>query len=188
MDDGKFTWYSPKDLIVRTSGSPPALVPSIRAIVHRADPMQSIAAVQTLSAIVDGETAPRAAQLSVLGAFAIVAFVLAAVGIHAVLSFAVSQRAQEIGVRLALGAQPRDILAMIAGRSAVLIAAGLVPGLALAYAAGRSMEALLAGVTPADPATFALAVATVVVMTIAGSLVPAMRALHVNPIDALKSE
>src|SRR5881628_2275877 len=98
-------------------------------------------------------TSSISAQVRVLVAFAALAFVLAAVGIHGLLSFAVSQRAQEIGVRMALGAQRLDILRMVMMRSAWLSIAGVVPGLALAYAAGRSMQALLAGVTPTDPRT-----------------------------------
>jgi len=124
----------------------------------------------------------------VLSAFALIAFILAAVGIHGLLSFAVSQRTTEIGVRLALGAQRRDILTMVLTRSALLALAGVVPGMALAFAAGRSMEALLAGVKPADTLTLAGAVGLSVVMTIVGSLAPTMRALRVDPITALRSE
>jgi putative ABC transport system permease protein len=111
-----------------------------------------------------------------------------AVGMHGLLSFAISQRTQEIGVRLALGAQSADILSMIMRRSVMLAIAGLVPGVALAYAAGRSMEALLAGVKPADGLTFASAVGLSVLMTVAGSLAPTLRALRVDPVTALRAE
>jgi putative ABC transport system permease protein len=124
----------------------------------------------------------------VLGAFAAIAFVLAAVGIHGLLSFAVSQRAQEIGVRMALGAQRSDILGMVVTRSLWLAAAGVVPGLALAYAAGRGMQALLVGVTPADLPTFASTGVLAIVMTMAGTLMPTLRALRVDPISALRAE
>jgi len=124
----------------------------------------------------------------VLAAFAAVAFVLAAVGIHGLLSFAVSQRTAEIGVRIALGAQRRDILAMVLSRGVKLSLAGVVPGVFLAYAAGRSMEALLAGVHPADAVTIAGAVGLSVLMTIVGTLAPTLRALRVDPISALRTE
>ena len=123
-----------------------------------------------------------------LGAFAAIAFVLAGIGIHGLLSFAVSQREQEIGVRMALGAQSSDILGMVMRRCLMLTVAGVVPGVALAYAAGRSMQALLAGVAPADALTLAAAVGLVVVMTVAGSVFPTLRALRVNPIIAIRAE
>src|SRR4029077_1783714 len=116
------------------AGSPASLAPAVRAIVRGADPEVAITETQTLADLVERDTASRATQVRVLGAFAAIAFVLAAVGIHGLLSFAVSQRAQEIGVRVALGAQSRDILALIVTRSVWLSLAGVVPGIALAYA------------------------------------------------------
>jgi putative ABC transport system permease protein len=192
LPDGAILFFAPKDLIVRTAATPAvdplSLVPAIRAIVHGADPQQPVSDVRTLASIVDGETASRAVQLRVLAAFAAIAFVLAAVGIHGLLSFAVSQRTQEIGVRVALGAQPRDILGMIVIRGVWLAVAGVVPGIALAYAAGRSMQALLVGVTPADAPTFLAVCALAIVMTIVGSLTPTLRALRVDPIAAIRTE
>src|SRR4029077_17065693 len=116
------------------------------------------------------------------------AFLLAAVGIHGLLSFAVSQRTAEIGVRLALGAQASDIVSMVLRRCVLLALAGVIPGIVLAYAAGRSMEALLAGVKPADTVTLTSAVALSVLMTVLGSLAPTLRALQVDPITALRAE
>jgi len=134
------------------------------------------------------DTASRTVQVRVVTAFAVVAFVLAAVGIHGLLSFAVSQRAQEIGVRMALGAQSGDILRMVVRRSVMLAMAGVIPGVALAYVAGRSMEALLAGVRPADAPTMIAAVGLSVLMTLVGSVMPTLRALRVDPISALRAE
>ena len=113
---------------------------------------------------------------------------LAGIGIHGLLSFAVSQRAQEIGVRIALGAQPGDILRMIVAHTARLAVAGVVPGLALAYAAGRSMQALLFGIAPSDLPTYAAAVALTMLMTLAGTAAPTLRALRVDPIAAIRTE
>jgi putative ABC transport system permease protein len=190
LADGAILFFAPKDLIVRATPAidPTSLVPSIRAIVHEADPQQPVSDVRTLAEIVGRETASRTVQLRVLAAFAAIAFVLAAVGIHGLLSFAVSQRAQEIGVRVALGAQKRDILTMVMARSLWLAIAGVIPGLALAYAAGRAMRALLVGVTPADAPTFLAVGALAMVMTILGSLMPTLRALRVDPITALRAE
>jgi predicted permease len=188
VPDNSIIGYVPKDLLVRTSSSMPAIVPAIREIVRRADPSQPVSNVRWLADIVDLDTASRSVQLRVLGAFAAIAFVLAGVGIHGLLSFAVSQRVQEIGVRLALGAQRRDIVSMMMRRSAVLVAAGVVPGIGLAYAAGRSMEALLAGVKPADALTMASAIALAVVMATLGTIAPTVRAMRVDPITALRTE
>ena len=138
--------------------------------------------------MVTRDTASRAVQVRVLGAFAAIAFVLAAVGIHGLLSFAVSQRTQEIGVRVALGATPADILSMVLRHGMLLAAAGLVPGMVLAYAAGRSLEALLAGVKPTDLWTMTAAVGLTLAMTILGCVAPTLRALRVDAITALKTE
>jgi ABC-type antimicrobial peptide transport system permease subunit len=116
------------------------------------------------------------------------AFLLAAVGIHGLLSFTVSSRAQEIGVRLALGAQRSDILGMILGDAARLSVAGILCGAAAAYLAGSSMRALLAGVDPADVPTFAAATALCVLMALTGSLIPAVRAIHIDPASAIRVE
>jgi len=188
VPDAALVWYAPKDLAVRSSASPAELVPAIRHIVAHADPELAISDVQAMSEIVAAETAPRAVQLRVLSAFAALSFLLAAVGIHGVLSFAVSQRAREIGVRMALGARPGNIVGMILGRGLLMAAAGALPALPLAYAIGRAMQALLAGVSPGDPATFMSAAGLSLVMTAAGSLWPAWRALAVDPITAIRSE
>jgi putative ABC transport system permease protein len=141
-----------------------------------------------MSDILDAETAARSTQVRVLAGFAFVAFLLAAIGIHGVLAFAVSQRTPEIGVRIALGAQRRDIFSMIFRRGVLLVAAGVIPGLGLALLAGRSLQALLVGVPPADPATIAAVAGLTVLMTLAGTLLPTMRAVRVDPIRAIRAE
>jgi putative ABC transport system permease protein len=188
VGDNAITFYAPRTLAVRSSGDPAKLTPAVRDIVRRAAPTAPITETRTLMDLVDLETASRAVQVRVLTAFAVIAFVLAAVGIHGLLAFAVSQRTQEIGVRMALGAQARDILSMVVWRGLILAGAGVVPGLILAYFAGRSMEALLAGVKPADTATFASAIVLTLVMTVLGTLAPTLRALRVDPITALRAE
>ena len=132
--------------------------------------------------------ADRRFMLLLLGVFGGAALLLATLGVYSVISFLVTQRRQEIGVRVALGAQRSDIMSMILRRSAVLVVAGLIPGVVLAYAAGRSMEALLAGVKPADTTTMAAAIGLAIVMATAGSVLPTARALRVDPITALRTE
>jgi putative ABC transport system permease protein len=186
--DEWITYYAPRALAVRAAGPLSVLGPAIRAIVHRADPEIAITEMQTLDQVVSGDTASRTTQVFVLGVFAGVAFLLAAVGLHGVLVFAVSQRSREIGVRVALGARPRDVVRMVAFHAARLGAAGLGVGLAAAYAAARSIESLLAGVRPGDAEAYGAAVALVGVMLVAGTLVPTLRALRVDPITAIRSE
>jgi predicted permease len=188
VPDGGLIGYTPKDLVVRSSGDALALVSAIRGIVARADPQQPVSDVRMLSDVVEAETAPRSVQLRVLGAFAAMAVLLAGIGIHGLLAFAVSNRSQELGVRIALGAQRGDILKLVLRQGLVLAAAGTAVGIVLAYAAGRALEALLAGVRPHDAVAFLTAVALAVGMTIAGSLLPALRAVRVDPLNAIRTE
>lgn len=188
VPDGWLAWYPPKDLVIHSATGPETLLPAVRRIIRGADAEQPVSDVRTMADIVEQETASRAAQVRVLGAFAAIAFLLAGVGIHGLLSFAVSRRRQEIGVRIALGARPGEIVKMIVRQGAVLAGAGIVPGIVLAYAAGRAMEGLLAGVRPGDALTFASAIGLCVLMTVLGSLVPALRAVRIDPISAIRSE
>jgi putative ABC transport system permease protein len=188
MPDRMMAWHAPKDLIVRTTGAPTAVAPAIRAIIRRADPQQPISDLQTLDDLVQDQTTARAVQVRVLAAFAFAAFVLTGVGIHGLLSFIVSERAREIGVRIALGAQPGDVMAMVVGNSLRMAAIGGAIGLTVAYAAGRSMEALLAGVKPSDAATFGAAACLIVAMIVVGTIVPTWRALRIDPMTALRAD
>jgi predicted permease len=188
VPDGGIIFYVPKDLVVRASVPAATLVPAIRGVVARADPQQPISDVRLLADIVDEETAPRRAQVRVLGAFASLAFLLAAIGIHGLLAFSVSSRVREIGIRVALGARPGAILALVVRRGAVLALGGVILGVVLAYAAGRMLQAVLAGVGPADAATFLAATLVSLVMTLAGTLAPALRAIRVDPVVAMRVE
>jgi predicted permease len=188
VPDGGVIWYAPKDLVVRSTMDPVTLAPALRRIVHEADPEQPVSDVRTLSEIVSAETETRRVQAIALGSFALIAFVLAAIGIHGLLSFAVSSRTQEIGVRMALGASSGDILRMILNDAALLAAIGIAIGGVCAYAAGRQLQALLAGVNPGDPATFLGAIGLCAVMTMAGSLLPAARAIRLDAAKAIRTE
>jgi len=188
VEDGNLVFYAPKMMAIRTSASLDQVVPQVRAIVHQADPQQPISAIRPMSDIVAGDTASRAAQLRVLGVFAGIAILLAGIGIHGLLSFTVSQRTPEIGVRMALGAQRRDIVAMVLKRSAMLMLLGTIPGVALAYVAGRSLQTLLAGVAPADPLTFGSAILLTIVMATAGTLLPTLRAARVDAARAMREQ
>lgn len=188
VPDGGLIFYHPKDLVISASVPVPTLVPAIRQVIARADPQQPISEVRLVSEIVHAETAARRAQLRVLLLFGGLACLLAAVGIHGLLAFAVSSRTREIGVRIALGARARAIVSMIVGRALVLSAAGVVAGAVLGVAAGRTLQALLAGVNPLDPPVFATAAALAVVMTLGGCVLPVLRAVRIDPMAAIRSE
>jgi len=138
--------------------------------------------------VVSLETAPRVVQLRVLGGFAVIALGLAAIGIHGLLAFSVSSRVREIGVRIALGARASDIMWMVVGRSTTLAVVGITLGGVLAYAAGRSLQALLFGVSPANATVFTAAIVVSLLMTIAGSILPAWRAIRVDPMTATRAD
>jgi predicted permease len=186
--DGSIIGYAPKDLVIRTSADPETLLPAIRRIVRRADPEQPISDVALLTDIATAEAVPRLAQLRVIGAFAAIALLLAGIGMHGLLSYAVSQRTREIGVRMALGARRIDILRLVLRAGFALAGVGVVCGSALAYAAGRGMESLLLGVRPADPPTYLAAIGLALAMTLAGSLASALTAVRLDPMTAIRTE
>jgi hypothetical protein len=186
--DGRAWGYIPRELVVTAAEPFDDLVPAIRNIVKAEDPNLPISMVRAMTDIIDRQTATRSVQVRVLGGFALVAVLLAAIGIHGVLAFAVSQRTREIGVRIALGAQRRDIFTMVMKRAGLPVACGLILGLVLAYFAGQSLEALLAGVTPADLPTIAGAIVLTLVMALIGTLRPTLTAVRVDPLVAIRTE
>jgi predicted permease len=188
IGDGQSSFFNPKDMVIRTSVPAASIVPAVRRIVQQVDPQQPISNIMPLTTIVSDVTAARSVQVRVLVAFAAVAFLLAAIGIHGLLSFTVSNRQHEIGIRMALGAQRGEIVRLIMRQGVVLAVAGVLPGIVVAYAAGRAMQGLLAGVHPADAATFAAAASLCVIMTLIGSLLPAIRAARVDPATAFRAE
>ena len=188
IPDGWPMNFDPKDLVIKHSGAAESLLGAVREIVRAADPEQPISNVRALDEVLAGDTATRRAQVQVLGVLAVVAILLAGVGIYGLLAYMVAQRAQEIGVRLALGAEPAQLGRMILADGMRLAAIGIVPGVLGAYAAGRAMSALLFGIAPGDPAAFATGVGLAVAMTLAGSIVPSGRAVRVTPMSVLKME
>jgi predicted permease len=188
VPDNYIIWYAPKDLVVRSSLSADRLLPSLRRIIASADPEQPISDVQTMSHIVEEDTSSRLTQVSVLGGFTFLAVLLTGIGIHGLLSFTVSMRTQEIGVRVALGAKSQNIMAMVLRDSLLLGLVGAIVGSMLAYAAGRSLASLLAGVQPGDLSTYAAGLVVALCTTLAGSLWPTWRALRVDPMTAMRVE
>jgi ABC-type antimicrobial peptide transport system permease subunit len=181
-------FFSPKDLAVRTTGDATSLAPALRRIIREVDPEQAVADVRLLEDVVSSKTASRRTQLHVVGAFTVIAFLLSAVGIYGLLSFAVLTRTQEVGVRLALGARPGNILGMFLRQGLVLGVLGLAVGVPLAYAAARGMSSVLFSVEPTDVMTYASACLLVLVMALIGSFGPAVRASRVDPAISIRGE
>jgi predicted permease len=188
MADSSLIFYAPKDLVVRSTSAEAALLPSLRRIIAAADPDQPISDVRTLSDIVGDETAPRVTQLRLLGALSGIALLIAGLGIHGLLAFAVSRRTRELGVRRALGEGTRSLVGRVLTEGLVLSLVGLALGVAMAWAAARAMGALLAGVQPADPLTLGAAAALCLATALAGGIWPAIRAARVDPVIALREE
>lgn len=186
VPDGGMVFYTPKELVVRTAGDEGAVIPDIRRAIRAADPYLPIAAARSLDDVLDEDTAPRRVQASLLAAFAIVAVLLTAVGIHGLIAFTVSLQQRELGVRMALGATPTRVLRLVLGRAITLAAIGAAAGLAVAWLASSWLRSLLYGVSQADPATFAAGAAICIVMTVAGTLGPAIRAIRIDPVRVIR--
>jgi predicted permease len=188
VSDGWFPFYAPKDLVIHSSQSPEHLIPAIRQILHAADSEQPISNIRTMDEVVAGETESRTVQMRVLVVFTGIAILLAGLGIYGLLSFTVSMRQQEFGIRMALGAGQGDIFKMVLGQGVVLALAGLLPGLALAYIAARLLQSLLAGVKPADALTFSTAAGLCLITALLGTLIPAIRAVRADPAAVMRAE
>jgi predicted permease len=173
-------------LMVRTEGDPQRFVNSIRKEVLAIDPNQPIAAVQTMDELLESSVGKQRLTLLLLGSFAGVAFLLAAIGIYGLIAYSVVQRTQELGIRRALGAQAADILRLVVGGGLRLTMIGIVIGIFGAFAATRAMRGLLFHVSATDPGVFAGVALVFAAVALAASSIPAWRALHVDPMKALR--
>jgi putative ABC transport system permease protein len=180
--------YEPEYLAVRASGDPLALAEIVRQQIWSVDKEQPVAGVMPLEDLVDENLSSRRMQASLLSGFAALALLLVTLGIYAVLSFAVTQRTQEIGVRVALGAQPRDVLRMIFSQGFKLFLIGAAIGLTAAFALSRALVHLLFGVSAYDPASFAGVTVLLAIVAFLACYVPARRATRVDPLVALRYE
>lgn len=175
-------------LSVRTETDPTTIVGAIRAVVHELDPSLPMTDVQTMEDVLWTSASPQRFNTWLLSVFAAVALVLAAIGVGGVLASAASQRTREIGVRMALGAERRDVLLMVLRQGMTLVALGCAVGLPAAFMLTRLMSSLLFEIGPRDPMTFAGVTAVLAVVAIAACYVPAHRATLVNPIAAIRDE
>ena len=184
---GRFT-YPFATVAIRTAGDPRAVVPAAVAALREIDPNVAAADVKTMEEVIDSSVAQRRLTMLLLAGFAGLALALAAVGIYGVIGYSVSQRTQEIGIRMALGAQRSAVMRLVVGQAMALAAAGLVAGGIGAWLLTRLMQKLLFGVTPSDPLTFgAVSLLLALVAAVAASI-PGLRATRVDPVVALRSE
>ena len=179
---------SGSSVIVRAANGPVGLLDSIRHVSARMSNQQVIFGVQTMDSLISDSMASRRFSMILLALFAALALLLASVGIYGVISYVVGQRAHEIGVRMALGAQPRDILRLILGRGGKLAGLGVVVGLAAALGLTRLMTSMLYGVGATDPLTFSAVAILLTLIALAACYIPARRATRVDPVEALRYE
>jgi putative ABC transport system permease protein len=175
-------------LLVRTAGDAIGIVAGVREAVRRIDPVQPLSTVRTVEQLMLEAVATRRFVMLLLGVFAVSATLLAAVGIHGVLAFAVGRRTREIGVRMALGAQRRGVLGMVVGQAMRQALAGLVIGIIVALAAGRFIRGQLFGISAADPLTFVAVALVLLGVAGAAAWIPAWRAASIQPLEALREE
>jgi predicted permease len=181
-------WNAPRDLLTRSDGDPMRLVPAIRSAVWSVDAAQPVSNVQTLDEIVGEEVVQQRLGMTLLAVFAGLALLLAGIGLYGVLAYAVTQRTQEIGVRMALGATPGRVLGMVMADAMSMSAIGIAAGLAASSALTRLMASLVFGVNVRDPLTFAAVPVLIGLVSLAASYIPARRATKVDPITAVRYE
>jgi putative ABC transport system permease protein len=175
-------------LAVRTAVEPTSLAGAVRAQIAAIDPEQPIYNVTTLEQTLTESTAPRRFNVLLLGIFAAIALALATIGIYGVMAFSVTQRTHEIGLRMALGAEQRDVLGLILRQGLRLTLVGVALGVAGAWGLTRFLTSFLYGVRPSDPATFVLVSLALIAVSILASYIPARRAMKVDPMVALRYE
>jgi putative ABC transport system permease protein len=176
------------NLVVRSRIPPSELVAAVRDQVRSLDPDLPLSAVRTLQDVLDTSLAPRRFFMVLLGSFAGLALGLACVGTYSVFAFTVARRAREIGIRMAMGAQTRQVLGLVLGQGVRLALAGVVVGVAGALVLTRFLRTAVFGVGIGDPATYAGVTAVVVLVALAACWIPARRATRVEPMTALRDE
>ncbi|MGC1295196.1 MAG: ABC transporter permease [Alloacidobacterium sp.] len=175
-------------LLVRTSVTPESIVPIVRSAVRDLDSNVAIYNVQTVDEVLSDSMARQKMTAVLLGIFAVVAVVLAAIGIYGVLAYSVEQRTREIGVRMAVGARREDILTLVLKQAAVFVVAGIVAGLAVGFAGARLLSGLLFKTSTADPVSISVTIGALVAIAALAVSLPAQRAASVEPTEALRAE
>jgi len=187
-------WWFPQaptrdfSLVVRSSTDAASVASAMTGAIRRIDPNQAVADVRALAAFISDDLARPRFAMQLLGGFAVVALLLAGMGLYGVVAFWVARRTSEIGLRIAIGAQPGDVLWLVMRRTVFLVGGGVAIGLIASMASARALAGLLYGVTPADPTALMLATLFLVVVAMLAAYLPARRALHVDPVVALRAD
>jgi putative ABC transport system permease protein len=187
-NDFYFLWYGPMYLMIQTASDPVGLIPTVRREIHAIDPGIAVSDFRTMNQLLDSSTGPRRFSTVLLSIFAGLALVLAVIGIYGILSWSVAQRTQEIGIRMAVGADSRGILRLILGRGLKLAILGLAIGLAATFAFTRVLASQLFEISPHDPWVLTSVSLLMLGVTVAACYLPARRATKVDPATTLRSE
>jgi putative ABC transport system permease protein len=180
--------WSPMHFVIHTAAEPTALVPTLRSMLAEIDPNLPISDVESMDEIVANSVATRRFNMLLLTVFAGVALLLALAGIYGVQAYSVTRRTSEIGIRVAMGARPAQVIAQVVGQGMRPAVLGIVVGVAGAFALSRLMSSLLFGVAPSDLLTYALVAALLAAAALLSCYVPALRALRIDPVNALREE
>jgi putative ABC transport system permease protein len=180
--------FSGMTVITRAAADPNQLIAAMRQQVKAVDSDQPIYNIRTMNEIRSDSVAPERLNLTLLSLFAGIALVLAVVGIYGVMSYSVTQRTHEIGIRMAIGAQPRDVFRMVIGQGMILALIGIACGLVGAFGLTRLMATMLFGVEPTDPATFGVIAVLLTLVALVACYVPSRRATKVDPVVSLRYE
>jgi ABC-type antimicrobial peptide transport system permease subunit len=175
-------------LMVRSTLDSNEIAAAVRREVQTVDPAQPIYAVQTMNLVIENTVRDKSLNSTLLSVFAGLSLLLAMIGVYGVMSYTVAQHTREIGIRMALGARPRSILKLILGRGFVLVSIGVVIGVLASFGLTRFIENMLFGVTPTDPLTFIMIVSILGVVALLACLIPAQRAMRVDPIVVLRHQ
>jgi predicted permease len=175
------------ELVVRTKLSPDSLAPSVRSALRAVEPTLPTAEYQELGELVDRAVSPRRFMMVLLGAFALAALLLASIGIYGVVSYTVSQRTAEIGIRMALGASAGQVQRHVMRETVTLVGSGIVIGIVGALILARLTASLLYQLEPTDPLTFVITVVVLLVVAVSAGYLPALRASRVDPMSALRT-
>jgi putative ABC transport system permease protein len=176
------------NLIVRTSGGPAGIMPAVRAAIRELDPRLALAGVRTMTQVRERSLSSASESTWVIGAFAAIAMVLAALGLYGVLAQDVTQRRREIGIRMTLGAKWSDVLGQVLRNGLSMVGLGLAIGLVGTAVLTRVLASLLYQVSALDPIALAIACALLVLVGVVAGLVPANRATKVDPVDVIRDE
>jgi predicted permease len=181
-------WSQDMSVVIRSHASPQLLADALRDQVHRLDPSLAVADIKVMDQIVDSSVATPRFAFALVGLFAGLAIVLAGIGTYGVISYSVSQRIPELGIRMALGAVRSDVMTLVLSHAAKLAALGTALGVLAAFGLARLLKSLVFGVSTADPATFASVAGMVIVVALLAGYIPALRATATDPMNALRAE